>query len=176
MDPWTTLDRSSRSSRRHAKMPTRPTCRHENSTHRRAKSPNGQVADSEVKPLKSFIVEVCLVCSTTRRPSSSASSLFASATWYVGDVHEATSARATWADSGCSEKHFAPRSRDDNGSAGDGSRVKWVNKSEWVTWVSTRDPLTNDFVFSDIVELITAQLKPQRQFNSVVSTEYFDDV
>ena len=86
MDPWTTLDRSSRSSRRHAKMPTRPTCRHENSTRRRAKSPNGQVADSEVKPLKSFIVEVCLVCSTTRRPSSSASSLFASATWYVGEM------------------------------------------------------------------------------------------
>jgi len=25
--------------------------------------------------------------------------------------------------------------RDDNGSAGHGSRVKWVNKSEWVTWV-----------------------------------------
>jgi len=33
-----------------------------------------------------------------------------------------------------------PRSRvytrDDNGSAGRGSRVKWVNKSEWVTWVT----------------------------------------
>ena len=26
--------------------------------------------------------------------------------------------------------------RDDNGSAGHGSRVKWVNKSEWVTWVT----------------------------------------
>jgi len=36
-------------------------------------------------------------------------------------------------------------SRDDNGSAGHGSRVKWVNKSEWVTWV-TRDPLTHDQV------------------------------
>jgi len=23
-----------------------------------------------------------------------------------------------------------------NGSAGHGSRVKWVNKSEWVTWVT----------------------------------------
>ena len=28
------------------------------------------------------------------------------------------------------------RVRDDNGSAGHGSRVKWVNKSEWVTWVT----------------------------------------
>ena len=40
--------------------------------------------------------------------------------------------------------------RDDNGSAGHGSRVKWVNKSEWFTWVtvrvSTRDPLTHDQV------------------------------
>ena len=29
-----------------------------------------------------------------------------------------------------------------------GSRVKWVDKSEWVTWVlvSTRDPLTHDQV------------------------------
>ena len=27
-------------------------------------------------------------------------------------------------------------SRDDNGSAGHGSRVKWVNKYEWVTWVT----------------------------------------
>jgi len=26
--------------------------------------------------------------------------------------------------------------RDDNGSVGHGSRVKWVNKSEWVTWVT----------------------------------------
>ena len=26
--------------------------------------------------------------------------------------------------------------RDDDGSAGHGSRVKWVNKSEWVTWVA----------------------------------------
>jgi len=39
-----------------------------------------------------------------------------------------------------------PQSRDSNGSAGHGSRVKWVNKSEWVTWVSTRDPLTHDQV------------------------------
>jgi len=41
------------------------------------------------------------------------------------------------------------RTRDDNGSAGHGSRVKWVNKSEWITWVtvSTRDPsLTHDQV------------------------------
>jgi len=35
--------------------------------------------------------------------------------------------------------------------------------------VSTSDSLTHDFVFSDIVERLTAQLKPQRQFNSVVS-------
>jgi len=27
-------------------------------------------------------------------------------------------------------------SRDDNGSVGHGSRVKWVNKSEWVMWVT----------------------------------------
>ena len=41
--------------------------------------------------------------------------------------------------------------RGDNGSAGHGSRVKWVNKSG--SRVSTRDPLTHDFVFfSDIVE------------------------
>ena len=26
--------------------------------------------------------------------------------------------------------------RDNNGSACHGSRVKWVNKSEWVTWVT----------------------------------------
>jgi len=26
--------------------------------------------------------------------------------------------------------------RDDNGSAGHGARVKWVSKSEWVTWVT----------------------------------------
>ena len=31
---------------------------------------------------------------------------------------------------------FQARCRDDNGSAGHGSRVKWVNKSEWVTWVT----------------------------------------
>ena len=28
--------------------------------------------------------------------------------------------------------------RDDNGSAGHGSQVKWVNKSEWVTWVASQ--------------------------------------
>ena len=51
-----------------------------------------------------------------------------------------------------------------------GSWVKWVNKSEWV---STRDPLTHDFVFFQTLWRLTAQLKPQRQSNSVVSTEYF---
>jgi len=39
--------------------------------------------------------------------------------------------------------------------------------------VSTRDPLTHDFVFFQTLQRLTAQLKPQRQFNSVVSTEYF---
>jgi len=38
------------------------------------------------------------------------------------------------------------------GSAGHGSRVKWVNKSEWVTWVNVSVPVTHDFVFSDTVE------------------------
>ena len=57
--------------------------------------------------------------------------------------------------------------RDDSGS-----QVKWVNKSEWVTWV-TRDPLTHDFVFFQTLHRLTAQLKPQLQFNSVVSTDYF---
>ena len=35
--------------------------------------------------------------------------------------------------------------RDDNGSAGHGSRVKWVNRSGWVTWV-TGQYLTRDQV------------------------------
>ena len=39
--------------------------------------------------------------------------------------------------------------------------------------VSIRDPLTDDFVFFQTLSRLTAQLKPQRQFNSVVSTEYF---
>jgi len=50
----------------------------------------------------------------------------------------------------CLSHLFSLWIRDDNGSVGQGSRVKWVNKSEWVTWVtgqvSTRDPLTHDQV------------------------------
>jgi len=38
----------------------------------------------------------------------------------------------------CTNKilQFLTGGRDDNGSMGHGSRVKWVNKSEWVTWVT----------------------------------------
>jgi len=63
--------------------------------------------------------------------------------------------------------------RDDNGSAGHGSSGLTNLSGSRGSRVSTRDPLTHDFVFSDIVETYTAQLKPQRQFSSVVSTEYF---
>ena len=34
------------------------------------------------------------------------------------------------------KKFVLDPTRDDNGSVGHGSRVKWVNKSEWVTWVT----------------------------------------
>ena len=63
--------------------------------------------------------------------------------------------------------------RDDNGSAGHGSSGSTNLSGSRGSRVSTRDPLTHDFVFSDIVETYTAQLKPQCQFSSVVSTEYF---
>jgi len=65
------------------------------------------------------------------------------------------------------------RYRDDNGSAGQGSSGSTNLSGSRGSRVSTRDPLTHYFVFSDIVETYTAQLKPQRQFSSVVSTEYF---
>jgi len=63
--------------------------------------------------------------------------------------------------------------RDDNGSAGHGSSGSTNLSGSRGSRVSTRDPLTHDFVFPAIVETYTAQLKPQRQFSSVVSTEYF---
>jgi len=47
----------------------------------------------------------------------------------------------------CSVKYT---SRADNGSQWiSGSRVKWVNKSGWVTWVSTCDPLNHDPLTDD---------------------------
>ena len=47
-----------------------------------------------------------------------------------------------------------------------------LSGSRW-SRVSTRDPLTHDFVFFQTLQRLMAQLKPQRQFNSVISTEYF---
>ena len=67
--------------------------------------------------------------------------------------------------------HIAPG--DDNGSAGHGSSGSTNLSGSRGSRVSTRDPLTRDQVNKIPRTADTAQLKPQRQFNSVVSTEYF---
>ena len=66
-------------------------------------------------------------------------------------------------------------SRDDNGSAGHGSRVKWVNNMSGSrgSRVSTRDPLTHDFVLFSHCRDLRHSLSDNRQFNSIVSTGYF---
>ena len=65
----------------------------------------------------------------------------------------------------------SPVRGDDKGSAGHGSSGSTNLSGSRGSRASTRDPLTHISFFSDI--RLTVQLKPQRQFNSVVSAEYF---